>query len=171
MIFDRLRRDFNTRFSGVTDENYRTAVLPLKAIRRSLDAFINSQTIMIGHALDNDLKTLRMIHHRCVDTTALYLHRSGPPYRKKLRDLYVIRLLRMPLIIYLLSIGLEITWTAKFKPEMAMPAIHRWRTLSQLSTLSASSSSIKSRSRSPHHPQLKRHHLQKSNPVWSQFHW
>ncbi len=84
MIFDRLRRDFNTRFSGVTDENYRTAVLPLKAIRRSLDAFINSQTIMIGHALDNDLKTLRMIHHRCVDTTALYLHRSGTALPKEI---------------------------------------------------------------------------------------
>ncbi|KLO08284.1 hypothetical protein SCHPADRAFT_944602 [Schizopora paradoxa] len=79
--------DFNTRFSGVTDENYATAVLDLKAIRRSLDAFINTQTIIIGHALDNDLKTLRMIHHRCVDTTALYPHRSGPPFRKKLRDL------------------------------------------------------------------------------------
>lgn len=42
---------------------------------------------MIGHALDNDLKTLRIIHHQCVDTAILFPHRAGPPYRRALRDL------------------------------------------------------------------------------------
>lgn len=42
---------------------------------------------MIGHALENDLKTLRMIHHRCVDTALLFPHRAGLPYRRSLRDL------------------------------------------------------------------------------------
>lgn len=79
--------DYNTRFSGITAEQHKNAVLPLTSIRKSLDAFINSDTIMIGHALDNDLKTLRMIHHQCVDTAILFPHRAGPPYRRALRDL------------------------------------------------------------------------------------
>ncbi|TFK91509.1 Rexo1 protein [Polyporus arcularius HHB13444] len=79
--------DFNTRFSGITAENYATAVLPLASIRESLDTLINSQTIVIGHALDNDMKTLRMIHHRCVDTVVLFPHQAGPPYRRALRSL------------------------------------------------------------------------------------
>ncbi|KIM90892.1 hypothetical protein PILCRDRAFT_811388 [Piloderma croceum F 1598] len=94
-VFDELVRmddgveivDYITRFSGVTPENHAKAVLPLTSIRESLDSYINSDTILIGHALDNDLKTLRMIHSRCVDTAILFPHRAGPPYRRALKDL------------------------------------------------------------------------------------
>ncbi|EMD40752.1 hypothetical protein CERSUDRAFT_103131 [Gelatoporia subvermispora B] len=94
-IFDELVRmddgveviDFNTRFSGITPEDHAKALLPLSAIRRSLDSLISSNTIIIGHALENDLKTLRMIHHRCVDTAVLFPHPQGPPYRRALRAL------------------------------------------------------------------------------------
>ncbi|KAI0353634.1 ribonuclease H-like protein [Trametes cingulata] len=79
--------DYNTRFSGITPEHLARALLPLDAIRRSLDAFINARTIIIGHALENDLKTLRMIHHRCVDTAVLFPHTAGPPYKRALRAL------------------------------------------------------------------------------------
>lgn len=83
-------RDLNTRFSGITEQDCEKAVLTLPSIRRSLDAFINSDTILIGHALENDLKTLRMVHYRCVDTAILFPHRAGPPYRRSLRELCVI---------------------------------------------------------------------------------
>ncbi|KAH9943468.1 Rexo1 protein [Epithele typhae] len=79
--------DFNTRFSGINEENYSTAVHPLESVRESLDSLINSETIIIGHALENDLKTLRMIHHRCVDTVVLFPHQQGHPYRRALRAL------------------------------------------------------------------------------------
>lgn len=79
--------DYNTRFSGITAENHSKAVLPLASIRKSLDALINANTILIGHALDNDLKTLRMIHGQCVDTVMLFPHRAGHPYRRALKDL------------------------------------------------------------------------------------
>ena len=80
-------RDYNTRFSGITAENHATAALTLASVREALDVIINSETIIIGHALDNDLKTLRMIHHRCVDTVVLFPHTAGPPYRRALRTL------------------------------------------------------------------------------------
>lgn len=95
-VFDELVRmddgveviDFNTRFSGITPEAYTAgAVLPLSSIRRSLNTLINTRTIIIGHALENDLKTLRMVHHRCVDTVVLFPHPAGPPYRMALRTL------------------------------------------------------------------------------------
>ncbi|KIK92710.1 hypothetical protein PAXRUDRAFT_146696 [Paxillus rubicundulus Ve08.2h10] len=94
-IFDELVRmddgvdviDYNTRFSGITEEAHQKASLTLSSIRRSLDAFIHSETIIIGHALDNDLKTLRMVHHQCIDTVVLFPHRAGLPYRRSLRDL------------------------------------------------------------------------------------
>lgn len=82
-----IRSDYNTRFSGITEETHGKAVLTLNSVRRSLDALINSETIIIGHSLDSDLKTLRMIHHTCIDTVALFPHRSGFPYRRALRDL------------------------------------------------------------------------------------
>ncbi|KAF8913993.1 ribonuclease H-like domain-containing protein [Gymnopilus junonius] len=79
--------DYNTRFSGINKENHATALLTLASIRDSLDTLIGSDTILIGHALDNDLKTLRIIHHKCIDTALLFPHRAGPPYRRSLKDL------------------------------------------------------------------------------------
>lgn len=95
-VFDELVRmddgvgilDFNTRFSGITPEMHaERAILPLSSIRKSLDSLIGKDTILIGHALENDLKTLRLVHHRCVDTVFLYPHPRGAPYRRALRDL------------------------------------------------------------------------------------
>ncbi|KIK68048.1 hypothetical protein GYMLUDRAFT_36869 [Collybiopsis luxurians FD-317 M1] len=94
-VFDELVRmdegveilDFSTRFSGITPEMYERAVLPLSSILESLNALISKDTILIGHALENDLKALRLVHHRVVDTVLLYPHARGAPYRRSLRDL------------------------------------------------------------------------------------
>lgn len=81
-------RDLNTRFSGIHPEEYaERSVLPLESIRRALARFISADTILIGHALDNDLRALRIVHRRVVDTAALFPHSRGPPYRRALRDL------------------------------------------------------------------------------------
>jgi hypothetical protein len=83
-------RDFNTRFSGITASDYTSkAHQSLASIRKSLDAIIDTQTILIGHALENDLKTLRIVHHRCIDTAILFPHPAGAPYRRSLKDLQV----------------------------------------------------------------------------------
>ncbi|KAI9467018.1 hypothetical protein BJY52DRAFT_1235906 [Lactarius psammicola] len=80
--------DFNTRFSGIHPEEYATrAVLPLESVRRALGRLIGTDTILIGHALDNDLRVLRLVHQRVIDTAALFPHSRGPPYRRALRDL------------------------------------------------------------------------------------
>ncbi|KAK7060573.1 RNA exonuclease 3 [Paramarasmius palmivorus] len=95
-VFDELIRmdegveilDYNTRFSGITAEEYNVkALLPLSSIRRSLDALLDADTILIGHALENDLRTLRIVHQHCVDTAIMFPHPAGAPYRRALRDL------------------------------------------------------------------------------------
>ncbi|KAG8826558.1 RNA exonuclease 3 [Serendipita sp. 401] len=93
VVFDELVRpddgveviDFNTRFSGVTSLS--SADLDLEGIRRALDALIGPQTVIIGHAVENDLMMLRMIHHRLVDTIILYPSPFGLPYKRSLRAL------------------------------------------------------------------------------------
>jgi RNA exonuclease 1 len=80
--------DFNTRFSGIHPDEYATgAVLPLESVLRALGRLIGSDTILIGHALDNDLRALRLVHQRVIDTAALFPHSRGLPYRRALRDL------------------------------------------------------------------------------------
>ncbi|KAF9780117.1 ribonuclease H-like domain-containing protein [Thelephora terrestris] len=80
--------DFNTRFSGITPAIYsRFALRPLVEIRRSLDELISSETILVGHSLEHDLKSLRMIHLRNVDTAVVFRRPTGPQYGTALRDL------------------------------------------------------------------------------------
>ncbi|KAF8266868.1 ribonuclease H-like protein [Lactarius quietus] len=80
--------DFNTRFSGIHPDKYATgAVLTLESVRHALGRLIGTDTILIGHALDNDLRALRLIHQRVIDTAALFPHSRGLPYRRALRDL------------------------------------------------------------------------------------
>jgi len=80
--------DYITRFSGLTAETYAPqAKHSLTAIRRLLDSLIDEETIIVGHGLENDLKTLRMVHHRVIDTAVLFLHPRGWPFRRALRDL------------------------------------------------------------------------------------
>ncbi|KAI0032042.1 hypothetical protein K488DRAFT_78726 [Vararia minispora EC-137] len=80
--------DFNTRFSGLTAEKFAEhAREPLDAVRARLDELVDEHTIIIGHGLENDLKALRMVHHRVIDTVALFPHPRGHPYRRALREL------------------------------------------------------------------------------------
>ena len=78
--------DYNTRFSGVAEEGFSKATLSLASIRKALDNLINRETILVGHALDNDLKAMRIVHKKCIDTAILFPHQAGPPYRRALKD-------------------------------------------------------------------------------------
>ncbi|KAI0268254.1 hypothetical protein BC834DRAFT_923325 [Gloeopeniophorella convolvens] len=80
--------DFNTRFSGIQPKDYAAkAVLSLDGVRRALGKLVGADTILLGHSLENDLRALRIVHRRVVDTVTLFPHPRGPPYRRALRDL------------------------------------------------------------------------------------
>ncbi|KAI1380787.1 hypothetical protein F4677DRAFT_404632 [Hypoxylon crocopeplum] len=58
-----------------------------KAARDLLFSLIGPKTPVLGHGLENDLNSMRIIHHTCVDTVLLYPHKRQLPIRNSLRYL------------------------------------------------------------------------------------
>ena len=48
---------------------------------------VSQETVLCGHSLDSDLKALKVVHRRCVDTSVLFPHPRGYPLRLKLKTL------------------------------------------------------------------------------------
>jgi RNA exonuclease 1 len=75
--------DFNSDFSGIHDL---TGARDMTSIWRELiekhGAY--SDTIIVGHGLENDLSMLGLVHARVIDTAVLY---KGPEYTPALRHL------------------------------------------------------------------------------------
>ena len=44
-------------------------------------------TISVGHGLENDFRALNLVHSLVVDTSTLYPHFFGLPYRRSLKSL------------------------------------------------------------------------------------
>ncbi|PAV59416.1 hypothetical protein WR25_15318 [Diploscapter pachys] len=77
--------DCNTKYSGITMDMIQKATETLTSIQSRLFEFINSETILIGHSLESDLKTLRIIHSNVVDTAVLFM--GGRPQKPSLANL------------------------------------------------------------------------------------
>ncbi|ERT01775.1 RNA exonuclease Rex3 [Sporothrix schenckii 1099-18] len=58
-----------------------------EAARTLFHEIIRPETVLIGHALENDLKAMRMVHPRISDTVLLFPHPKGLPIRYSLRVL------------------------------------------------------------------------------------
>jgi RNA exonuclease 1 len=46
---------------------------------------VTAETILIGHSLENDLRALKIVHMKCIDTCVMYPHPKGFPYRQSLK--------------------------------------------------------------------------------------
>ncbi|VBB27493.1 unnamed protein product [Acanthocheilonema viteae] len=80
-------RDCNTRFSGLTIDQIEGAEFDLEQTQERFFELVNSETILIGHSLESDLKAMRLVHHRVVDTSVVFPHRLGPPYKRALKTI------------------------------------------------------------------------------------
>ena len=96
--------DLNTRYSGVSKKQFAEAV-PCEsnttvdnndhlrkvdspaAARQLLFDILTPETPLIGHAIDNDLNVVRIIHPMIIDTVLLYPHPKGLPLRLGLKSL------------------------------------------------------------------------------------
>lgn len=103
--------DLNSKFSGVSPDQYAKALeatflgsadhkpntsggaKELKMVESPAEArallfkYISPTTSLIGHALENDLKAIRIIHPCIVDTVVLFPHSQGLPKRNSLKML------------------------------------------------------------------------------------
>lgn len=82
--------DYNTRFSGITEKDLsgkNGSVKSLDEVQQDLLQMISAETILIGHALDNDLRVLKIIHKTVIDTSNLFPHDRGFPYRRSLKSI------------------------------------------------------------------------------------
>ncbi|KAL7026319.1 hypothetical protein ACKWTF_013852 [Chironomus riparius] len=82
--------DYNTRYSGITEATLNTPdALTLPEVQAVLLSMFHSRTILIGHSLESDLKSLKLIHSNVVDTSVLYPHKMGPPKKRALKTLCI----------------------------------------------------------------------------------
>ena len=77
--------DYVTQFSGITAEIMKSATKDLAAVQAELLELVHADTILVGHSLDNDLRSLHFEHRKVVDTAALYPDARGRPYRRSLK--------------------------------------------------------------------------------------
>jgi RNA exonuclease 1 len=59
----------------------------LKEVQQDLNGFISADSVIIGHGLENDLRALKLIHDLVIDTSLVFPHFYGLPYRRSLRSL------------------------------------------------------------------------------------
>nr|XP_020039976.1 RNA exonuclease 1 homolog [Castor canadensis] len=87
--------DYNTKFSGVTEADLKFTRTTLRDVQAALLAMFSSDTILIGHSLESDLLALKVIHSTVVDTSVLFPHHLGLPYKRSLRNLVAHHLSRI----------------------------------------------------------------------------
>ncbi|KAI8146130.1 ribonuclease H-like domain-containing protein [Fennellomyces sp. T-0311] len=77
--------DLNTRYSGI--QTLAGAKHNLDSVRKELFKYVDANTILLGHGLENDMNALRLLHPKIIDTVALFPHPKGLPFRYGLRVL------------------------------------------------------------------------------------
>lgn len=87
---DRPIVDYNTRFSGITEDDFaKNPFKTLDEVRDDLLRNIGYNTILVGHGLDTDLVVLRLVHNLVVDTSLLFLNPNSTvgPHKMSLKSL------------------------------------------------------------------------------------
>lgn len=78
--------DLNTKWSGIAE--IKEEAMNFEDLIRLLGEVIDSNTILIGHGLENDMNSMRLIHERIIDTAVLYpKHKTSPKFRFPLKYL------------------------------------------------------------------------------------
>lgn len=78
--------DLNSRWSGINE--IAPDACEFEELIKLLNSVMDDETILIGHGLENDLNSMRIIHNKIVDTAILYPKlKSSPKFRYSLKYL------------------------------------------------------------------------------------
>ena len=72
--------------AGITPQMMQGVTTTLSQIQQQVLKFVGPDTLLVGHSLENDLRVLKLVHLKNVDTAILYPHA-----RVRLPLLYSIR--------------------------------------------------------------------------------
>lgn len=79
--------DYNTKYSGITGESLQSCKNDLKHVQRMVRALVSEEDILIGHSLESDLNAIKIHHRTCVDTSVVFPHKKGLPFKRSLKNL------------------------------------------------------------------------------------
>lgn len=69
--------DYLTEYSGITPKVLQDVDTRIEHIQLRLLSLIDENDILVGHSLDNDLRALRLVHNKVVDTSVVFRGFNG----------------------------------------------------------------------------------------------
>lgn len=94
VIFDEIFKplgdviDLRTEISGITQEKLDNAEHTSYEVVKTLSKYISKDTCIIGHSLENDFRSMKLIHTKVIDTSIIYNKDCKYPYKPKLSKIY-----------------------------------------------------------------------------------
>ncbi|KAG4303207.1 hypothetical protein PCANB_000599 [Pneumocystis canis] len=77
--------DYLTQYSGITEEKLSNITTKITDVQEALLKLIDENTIIVGHSLEWDLRSLKFTHPYIIDTSFIFQHTRGPPYKPGLK--------------------------------------------------------------------------------------
>lgn len=75
------------RFSGISEKDMKDVTTSLLDVQATFLSMFSSKTILVGHSLESDFKALKLLHKTVVDTSVMFPHKNGPPFKRALKNL------------------------------------------------------------------------------------
>lgn len=91
VVFDELVKpveeitDYVTKYSGITKELLQDVNTSIEQIQQLFLETVFQEDILVGHSLESDLRVMKIVHEKIVDTAITYEHARGPPSKPSLR--------------------------------------------------------------------------------------
>ncbi|CAI5756674.1 unnamed protein product [Candida verbasci] len=77
--------DYVTKYSGITEELLKKVETKIEDVQKLFLEKVSKNDILIGHSLESDLIVMKIKHLKIVDTSIIYQHSRGLPFKPSLK--------------------------------------------------------------------------------------